>query len=106
MTIDQAIVGDHDLHRELLEGLAATSGETHERRTLWNCSLYDVKAHAAAEEEILYSKLIAIADGRRRDQSRAGLGAVPQPAFEYCSPGDAFEHTGRWCRHQTAADGE
>lgn len=64
MTIYQAIVGDHDMHRELLEGLAATSGDTAERRALWKRFFYDVKAHAAAEEETLYAKLIATEDGQ------------------------------------------
>lgn len=64
MTIYQAIVSDHDFHRELLEGLAATSGDTAERRTLWKRFFYDVKAHAAAEEETLYAKLIATEDGQ------------------------------------------
>lgn len=64
MTIYRAIVGEHDFHRELLEGLAQTSGDTAERRALWQRFYCDVKAHAAAEEETLYAKLIATEDGQ------------------------------------------
>lgn len=64
MTIYHRIKKDHDSHRELLEKLAETSGDSEDRRSNWQSFFYDVKAHAAAEEEILYANLIASQDGQ------------------------------------------
>lgn len=64
MTIFDQIKKDHDKHRELLNILADTEGDSKERRQIWETFFYDVKAHAAAEEETLYSKLIATEDGQ------------------------------------------
>ena len=64
MTIYEAITDDHRSHLDLLEKLSETSGDTTDRRALWNKFFYDVKAHAAAEEETFYSKLIATVDGQ------------------------------------------
>ena len=60
MTADiyAAIKADHDRHRTLLDTLAETSGDSDERRAAWEEFYHDVKAHAAAEEETFYSKLI------------------------------------------------
>lgn len=58
-TIYEAIKEDHEKHRDLLEKLSETSGDSPERRRLWTEFYYDVKSHAAAEEETFYSKLIA-----------------------------------------------
>lgn len=63
-TIYDAIKADHADHRELLEKISDTSGDTEERRRLWKRFYYDVKSHAAAEEETFYSKLIADEDGQ------------------------------------------
>lgn len=63
-TIYEAIRQDHETHRMLLNRLAETSGDSEERRSLWNQFYYDVKSHAAAEEETFYSKLIAEPDGQ------------------------------------------
>ena len=54
-----AIKSDHDRHRELLETIAGTSGASDERKAAWDEFYNDVKAHAAAEEETFYSKLIS-----------------------------------------------
>lgn len=50
---------DHDNHRELLNRIAETSGDSAERRAAWDSFYHDVKSHAAAEEETFYSKLIS-----------------------------------------------
>lgn len=52
------IEADHKNHRELLDAIADTQGDFTERRRLWNRFYYDVKAHAAAEEESFYSRLM------------------------------------------------
>lgn len=63
-TIYEAILKDHAEHRALLEKIADTSGDSEERRTLWDRFYYDVKSHAAAEEETFYSRLIATEKGQ------------------------------------------
>ena len=57
--IFDAIRTDHDRHRELMETLADSSGDSEARNTAWKEFYYDVKSHAAAEEETFYSKLIS-----------------------------------------------
>ena len=54
-----AIKADHDRHRELLERIGDTKGASDERKEAWDEFYHDVKAHAAAEEETFYSKLIS-----------------------------------------------
>jgi hemerythrin superfamily protein len=58
-SIYDAIKKDHDRHRKLLETLADTKGDSSARRAAWDEFYYDVKSHAAAEEETFYSKLIS-----------------------------------------------
>ncbi len=57
--IYDAIREDHDRHRALLRRLADTSGDEAARREAWDEFYYEVKSHAAAEEETFYSKLIS-----------------------------------------------
>lgn len=63
-TIYDAIRKDHASHRELLAKIAETSGDSEDRRRLWQQFYYDVKSHAAAEEETFYSRLIATEEGQ------------------------------------------
>lgn len=58
-SIYDAIKADHDEHRALLDTLADTSGDSETRRKAWKTFYYEVKSHAAAEEETFYSKLIS-----------------------------------------------
>ena len=58
-SIYDAIKQDHDKHRKLLDTLAETQGDSPARREAWDQFYYDVKSHAAAEEETFYSKLIS-----------------------------------------------
>ena len=58
-SIYDAIKADHDTHRDLLNTLADTSGDSEERQKAWDSFYHDVKSHAAAEEETFYSKLIS-----------------------------------------------
>lgn len=57
--IYQEIKADHDRHRALLDTIEGTSGDSAERQHAWDEFFHDVKAHAAAEEETFYSKLIS-----------------------------------------------
>ncbi|WP_099868143.1 hemerythrin domain-containing protein [Pararhizobium haloflavum] len=62
--IYQEIRKDHDKHRDLLKKIAGTTGGEGDRERLWNEFYYDVKSHAAAEEETFYSKLMEHPDGQ------------------------------------------
>ncbi len=55
---------DHDRHRKLLEQLGETSGDSEERRSLFDEFRTEVAAHAAAEEESLYATMLAKPDLR------------------------------------------
>lgn len=49
---------DHDRHRDLLDRLLETSGASEERETLFVQLTKELKAHAAAEEQALYSTML------------------------------------------------
>ncbi len=49
---------DHEDHRALLSKLAETSGDSEERRELFEQFTLDVKSHASAEEQALYSTML------------------------------------------------
>lgn len=48
------LIEDHDRHRQLIEAIKATSGDSDERRGLFDEFKTDAMAHAAAEEGTLY----------------------------------------------------
>lgn len=56
--IFETIKKDHNKHREMLDALENTSGDTERRRELFEAFTKDVKSHAAAEEQALYSKML------------------------------------------------
>lgn len=58
-SIYDAIQEDHQRHRDLLNQIADTSGDSEARRKAWAAFYQDVKSHAAAEEETFYSKLMS-----------------------------------------------
>lgn len=49
---------DHDKHRELLDKLMETSGESDQRQTLFEELTKELKGHASAEEQALYSTML------------------------------------------------
>lgn len=49
---------DHERHRALLSGIAAARGGDAERRELFEEFTLEVKGHAAAEEQALYSTMM------------------------------------------------
>jgi hypothetical protein len=55
---------DHDKHRDLLDRLEKTSGDSAERERLFTRFKLDAQAHAAAEEESLYAEMLADPDLR------------------------------------------
>ncbi|SIT03643.1 Hemerythrin HHE cation binding domain-containing protein [Roseivivax lentus] len=59
MSIYDAIIADHENHRTLMARIADTTGASEDRKAAWKEFFYDVKSHAAAEEETFYSKLMS-----------------------------------------------
>tara|TARA_R110002074_G_scaffold201732_5_gene369648 strand:+ start:765 stop:1232 length:468 start_codon:yes stop_codon:yes gene_type:complete len=53
---------DHDRHREMLEKVGDTSGDTKERRESFEQLRIDVSAHANAEEQSLYAEMLSRPD--------------------------------------------
>lgn len=49
---------DHDRHRALLDRLMETSGDSAERRSAFEELTKELKSHAAAEEQALYSTML------------------------------------------------
>lgn len=59
---------DHDRHRELLDRIDATKGDSDERRRLFEAFRVEVTAHAASEEMSLYATMLADPDLRDEAQ--------------------------------------
>ena len=53
------LIEDHNRHRELFAKIAETSGDSEERRTLFEQLRIDVTAHASAEEQSLYAEMMS-----------------------------------------------
>lgn len=49
------LVADHDEHRALIAMIEETSGDTPDRRRLFDAMVAEMQAHAAAEEQALWS---------------------------------------------------
>lgn len=49
---------DHDTHRSLLDRLAETHGASGDRKALFEEFTFEVKGHAAAEEQAVYSTMM------------------------------------------------
>ena len=52
------LVEDHDRHRALLAMISATHGGSEERQTLFRELVFEIKGHAAAEEQALWSSVM------------------------------------------------
>ena len=52
------LIEDHELHRKLLTSLAETEGASSERERLFERLTKELKSHAAAEEQALYSTMM------------------------------------------------
>ncbi|WP_374405836.1 hemerythrin domain-containing protein [Pelagerythrobacter sp.] len=57
-TIFARLKQDHDRHRSLLDRILETHGESDERETLFTELTKELKSHAAAEEQALYSTML------------------------------------------------
>ncbi|MCJ7421519.1 hemerythrin domain-containing protein [Sphingomicrobium astaxanthinifaciens] len=87
-TIFKRLKKDHEKHRELLNRIETMTGESEERRTLFNNFRTEVTAHAAAEEETLYSTMLedpelrhdgqhSVAEHHELDELMAELADMP-----------------------------
>lgn len=56
--IFETLKQDHDKHRKLLAQMAETQGASEDRANLLETFTIEVKAHAAAEEQALYSTMM------------------------------------------------
>lgn len=70
---DQAVIltrieEDHNRQRDLLERIAKTQGDSAERRELFEELTKELKSHAAAEEQSLYSEMLA--EPKANDETR------------------------------------
>ncbi len=66
--IYQDLKNDHDKHRALFDKLQKTNGDNSKRRELFEDLRTELQAHAAAEEEALYSTMLK--DPDLRDSAR------------------------------------
>lgn len=52
------LIADHDRHRHLLDQIDGTAGASAERKTLFEELTIEIKGHAAAEEQSLWSTVL------------------------------------------------
>lgn len=57
-TIFERLKADHDRHRDLFDRIEKTHGESEERKELFEQLTVELKSHAAAEEQALYSTMM------------------------------------------------
>lgn len=63
MDIYKRLEKDHDKQRELIDALTSSTPGSDERATLWTDLKVELEAHASAEEQAFYSKLMAEPEG-------------------------------------------
>ena len=94
---------DHDKHRELLDKLLETSGETEQRETLFTELTKDLKSHAAAEEQALYSTMLrkppttdetrhSVAEHHEIDEALNDLAATDMSSGAWLTKFKEFDH--------------
>lgn len=66
MNIYERLKQDHDRQRELMAQIMETSGDTPQRRDLWQSFRLEAEAHANAEEQTFYATLIAEPDTQEK----------------------------------------
>lgn len=66
MDIYSRIKDDHGKQRGLSAGLGDTSGDSAERKRLFDAFKKEIESHAAVEEQTFYAELIALSDGQEK----------------------------------------
>lgn len=87
---------DHDRHRDLLEKISTTSGDSADRRTLFEKFRVEVSAHAAAEEESLYAAMLGRPD--LRDDARHSVSEHKEIDDYLGELADTDMSSGAWLR--------
>ncbi|GAB5468490.1 MAG: hemerythrin domain-containing protein [Rhodospirillales bacterium] len=94
MDIFAYLKDDHGKQRGLSAGLLDTSGDSAERRRLFDALLREVEAHAAAEEQTLYSELIAHEEGQ--EKARHSIAEHQEAATLLTELGELDMSSGGW----------
>ncbi len=63
MSIYNRLEKDHDKQRDLIDQLKNTASDSNERENLWTMLKIELEAHASAEEQAFYSKLMKDPNG-------------------------------------------
>ncbi len=82
------LIMDHELHRDLLDALGETQGNSEQRAELFERFTREAKSHAAAEEQALYSTMMrkpettdetrhSVAEHERIEEMLNDLAATP-----------------------------
>lgn len=94
---------DHDRHRQLLDQIADTSGDSDERNQLFTELTKELKGHAAAEEQALYSTMLrkppttdetrhSVAEHHEIDEMLNDLAATDMSTGAWLQKFKEFEH--------------
>lgn len=94
---------DHDRHRELLDRIGDTHGESEEREQLFTELTKELKSHAAAEEQALYSTMLrkppttdetrhSVAEHHEIDEALNDLAATDMASGAWLQKFKSFEH--------------
>ena len=94
---------DHDKHRELLDKLLETTGDSPERKELFTELTKELKSHAAAEEQALYSTMLrkppttgetrhSVAEHHEIDEALNDLAATDMSEGGWLTKFKTFDH--------------
>ena len=94
---------DHDTRRELLDKLLETSGDCSEREELFTELTKELKSHAAAEEQALYSTMLrkppttdetrhSVAEHHEIDEALNDLAATKMSSSAWLTKFKEFDH--------------
>ena len=94
---------DHDRHRELLDKLLETTDDSPDRQSLFEELTKELKSHAAAEEQALYSTMLrkppttgetrhSVAEHHEIDEALNDLAATDMSEGGWLTKFKAFEH--------------
>lgn len=94
---------DHDRHREMLDRVADTSGDSTERREAFEALRIDVSAHANAEEQSLYAEMLSRPELQDKGRHSVAEHKEADEYFEDLVEMD-FDNTGWLTRFKTLKD--
>lgn len=106
--IFERLESDHDTHRELLDKIEQTSGESAERSELFTKLTKDIKSHAAAEEQALYATMLrkppttdetrhSVAEHHELNEMMNDIAATDMSSAQWLSKFKDFKH--RYLHH-------